>query len=196
MVKLPFQLHCQIVRRVNKVQTKDLALRNLTMEIDEGDGGDGGDGGEEPASCYMTNVTPCSSPRILSSQTMFKSCYAPGSSDTVFMSIKLEESTIDFIDPTLVFDIVKVNPDKTTTSVAGSLLGNQAITVTPDIFKSDITEEQLLNGLGVTVSFKFLERSEPGNYVMVISLFMDEDAFNPDNLVSRLFYRFEIKETP
>lgn len=158
-----------------------------------GDNGGGDDGGAEPISCETAAVTPRFKARILSSQTTLKSCYARGSSATVFMSVKLEDSTIAFRDPTLVFDIVRVGTNGSTTSVAGSLLGNQAPGVNPDIFQGDITKEQLLSGLEAAVSFKFSGEATPGKYVMVLSLFMDADAFNPANLVGRIFYDFEIK---
>jgi hypothetical protein len=157
------------------------------------DGGGDGDSGEEPASCETTTVTPRYNARILSSQTTLKSCYAPGSSDTVFMSLKLEDSTITFIAPTLVFDIVTVDANGNTKSVAGTLLGNQAPGVNPDILRDDISKEQLLGGLEAAVSFKFSGSAAPGKYVMVLSLFMDADAHKQENLVGRTFYDFEIK---
>jgi hypothetical protein len=158
-------------------------------------GGDtgGGDTGGNPASCETTEVKPRFNAKLLSSQTTLKSCYAPGDSATVFMSVKLEDSTIVFVDPTLVFDIVRVNANRSTTTVAGPLLGNQAPGVNPDIFRGDISKEQLVSGLEAAVSFKFSSKATPGKYVMVLSLFKDRDAFNPANLVSRIFYDFEIK---
>lgn len=160
---------------------------------DDGGGDDGGDNGPEPLSCETTTVTPRFKARILSSQTTLKSCYARGSSATVFMSVKLEDSTIAFRDPTLVFDIVTVDANGNTKSVAGPLLGNQAPGVNPDILREEITKEQLVSGLEAAVSFKFSDNATPGKYVMVLSLFMDSDAFNPANLVGRIFYDFEIK---
>jgi hypothetical protein len=162
-----------------------------TPRPDDGGGDDGGgDDGGEPTSCETTKVTPRFNARILSSQTTLKSCYASGSSDTVFMSVKLEKSTLAFIDPTLVFDIVTVDAKGNTKTVAGPLLGNQAPGVNPNIFQENISK---VSGLEAAVSLQFWDKATPGNYVMVLSLFMDKDAFNPANLVGRIFYDFEIK---
>jgi hypothetical protein len=153
---------------------------------------DDGDDVPGPVSCEDATVTPRMDSSILSSETGLKSCYAPGSSPDIFASLKLEDNTVALIDPTIVFDIVRDNPDGSTTSVAASLLDERP-SVNPDIFTGDVTKEQLLAGLEVAVSLSFSESAPPGKYVMALSLFKDQNAFDPNNLVGRVFYDFEIK---
>jgi hypothetical protein len=128
----------------------------------------------------------------LSSQTTFQSCYAPGASSTVFLSYRLLDSSVTMANPTLVFDMVRVNADRSTTSVAGDLLDGRP-SANPNIFEGSISKDQLLTGLRAAVAFRFKASAPEGKYVMVISLFRDGDAFNSSNLVGRVFYDFEIK---
>ncbi len=171
-------------------------------------GGDtgGSDTGAEPATPSDPGATPTLSckdvtvkPRsqaTLSAQTTMQSCYEPGSSNAVYMSVKLLDDTVTFVKPTFVFDIVRVNANGSTTSVAYQLLGKNRPSASPDIFQSAIMKEQLLEGLETSVAFKFDANAAEGKYVMVISLFKDSDARKPANLVGRIFYDFEIKVTP
>jgi hypothetical protein len=151
-------------------------------------------GNPTPTTCADITVEPRTNPKLFSAQTTLKSCYAPGSSETVVMSIKLVDNTVVFVKPTIVFDIVRVSNDaqKTVTSVAGDLLDGRP-SANPNIFESDISKDQLLAGLRAAVVFKFKSSAAKGNYVMVLSLFKDADAFNPKNLVGRIYYDFEIK---
>jgi hypothetical protein len=129
---------------------------------------------------------------VITSQTTFKACYAPGAADEVFVSLKLEDSAIAFIKPTIVFDIVRLNSDNSTTSMAVKLLDGQP-SANPDFLKKDVTKEELLAGLEASVALKFKSSAPKGKYDMVISLFKDSDAYDGNNLVGRVFYNFEIK---
>ncbi len=149
------------------------------------------DGTPAPAACTNLTVQPRTNPALFSAQTTMKSCYAPGLGDTVVMSVKLLDSTKVFVKPIFVFDIVRV-VGNTTSSVAGDLLDGIP-SANPDIFRSGLTKEQLLSGLKAAVAFKFKSDAPKGKYVMVLSLFKDADAFNPANLVGRIFYDLEIK---
>jgi hypothetical protein len=148
-----------------------------------------------PQTCQNSPATVRST-KALCSTTTFKARYAPGASDTIYMSVKLRDATVTFVKPTFVFDIVRVNADRSTTSVAGPLLNNKAPSANPDIFQSDLTKEQLLAGLETSIAFEFFAKAAVGKYVMVISLFSNTDAKNPANLVGRVFYNFEITANP
>jgi hypothetical protein len=149
-------------------------------------------GNPAPAACEDTVVKPRTNPKLFSVDTSLKSCYAPGSSETVVKSVKLVDSTQVFVKPTFVFDIVRVNADGSTTSVAGDLLDGIPSS-NPDIFRSELSKDQLLSGLKVAVAFKFKADAPKGKYVMVLSLFKDADAYNGSNLVGRIFYDLEVK---
>jgi hypothetical protein len=151
-----------------------------------------GEDAPAPIACENATVTPRMDASILSSETSLKSCYAPGDAPNIFASLKLEDSTVTLVSPIIVFDIVRDNADGSTTSVAASLLDERP-TVNPDILGGNVTREQLLAGLEAAVSLSFSESAPPGKYVMALSLFKDQDAFDPNNLVSRVFYDFEIK---
>jgi hypothetical protein len=151
--------------------------------------------GTTPKAC-QNSPTTVRSTKALCSITTFKASYAPGASDTIYMSVKLRDATVTFVKPTFVFDIVRVNVDKSTTSVAGPLLNNKAPSANPDIFQGDLTREQLLTGLETSIAFEFSAKAAVGKYVMVISLFSNTDAKDPANLVGRVFYNFEITANP
>jgi hypothetical protein len=95
-------------------------------------------------------------------------------------------------NPTLTFDMVRVNADRSVTSVAGNLLDGRP-SANPNIFEGSVSKDQLLAGLEAAVAFRFKTSAPVGKYVMVISLFRDSDAYKPANLVGRVFYDFEIK---
>jgi hypothetical protein len=145
-----------------------------------------------PVSCENTTVKPRTNANLFQATTTLKSCYAPGSSNTSVMGVKLLNSSVVFAKPLFVFDIVRVNPDKSTTSVAADLLDGRP-SANPNIFESDLTKEQLLAGLRASIAFKFKGSAPKGNYIMVLSLFKDADAYNAANLVGRIFYDIEIK---
>jgi hypothetical protein len=128
----------------------------------------------------------------LASQTTLKGCYTPGDSDSIYVSLKLKDSTVTFTEPTVVFDIVKMNEDKSTTSMAYSLLAGIP-SANPDVFRNSVSKEDLLAGLETAVSLKFKSTAPVGKYSMVISLFVNTNAYDPANLVGRVFYAFEIK---
>jgi hypothetical protein len=151
-----------------------------------------GEDAPAPVACENATVTPRMDASILSSETSLKSCYAPGDAPNIFASLKLEDSTVTLISPIIVFDIVRDNPDGSTTSVAASLLAERP-TVNPDILGGNVTREQLLAGLEAAVSLAFSETAPSGKYVMALSLFKDQNAYDPNNLVGRVFYDFEIK---
>ncbi|MGL4609285.1 MAG: hypothetical protein ACRCYY_06310 [Trueperaceae bacterium] len=144
-----------------------------------------------PASCENTTASVEAMPG-LNSETTLKSCYTPGTSDSVFVSYKLEDSSVELIKPTIVFDIVKSAADSSTTSVAYSLLAAYP-SANPDVFRDEVTKEDLLAGLETAVALKFKSSAVKGDYTMVISLFKDTDAYDGANLVGRVFYRFAIK---
>lgn len=148
-------------------------------------------GNPAPQVCTNSPATVRSTPALCSSTTL-ESSYAPGSSDTVVMSVKLVDNTVVFVKPTFVFDIVRVNADGGTTSVAGHLLDGIPSS-NPDIFRSELSKDQLLAGLKAAVAFKFKADAAKGKYVMVLSLFKDTNAYNGANLVGRIFYDLEIK---
>jgi hypothetical protein len=151
--------------------------------------------GTTPQACQNSPATVRST-KALCSTTTFKASYAPGTAETVYMLVKLEDANVTFVKPIFVFDIVRVNADKSTTSMAAQLLGNKRPSANPDIFQSDISREQLLAGLETSVAFQFAAKAAVGKYVMVISLFKDTDAFKSANLVGRVFYNFEITANP
>ncbi len=148
-------------------------------------------GNPTPQGCKNSPATVRSSATLCSSTTL-KNSYAQGSSDTVVMSVKLLDATVTFIEPTIVFDIVRVNADRSTTSVAADLLDGRP-SANPNIFERAMKREELLAGLKASVAFKFKSSAPAGKYVMVLSLFKDADAFNVANLVGRIFYDLEIK---
>jgi hypothetical protein len=151
--------------------------------------------GTTPQACQNSPATVRST-KALCSITTFKASYAPGASDTIYMLVKLEDATVTFVKPIFVFDIVRVNADKSTTSMAAQLLGNKRPSANPDIFQSDLTKEQLLTGLETSIAFEFSAKAAVGKYVMVISLFSNTDAKDPANLVGRVFYNFEVTANP
>jgi hypothetical protein len=148
-----------------------------------------------PTSCTDIPANVRRTAKFLTSQTTFKSCYKPSDSDTVYVGIKLEDDRVTFVKPLFVFDIVVLNSDGSTRSVASSLLDGYPSS-NPDIFQADLTEEDLLAGLEASVAFKFKSSAPEGQYIMAISLFKDRDAFDRANLVGRIFYDFEIKKNP
>lgn len=148
-------------------------------------------GNPTPQVCQNSPATVRSSKSLCSSTTL-KSNYVLGASDTVVMSVKLLDSTVVFVQPTIVFDIVRVNPDRSVTSVAGDLLEGRP-SANPNIFEGNLSKDQLLAGLKASVAFKLKSGAPAGKYVMVLSLFKDADAYNPANLVGRIFYDLEIK---
>jgi hypothetical protein len=133
-------------------------------------------------------------PRV-SSVTTLRSCYAPGVADAVFVSFKLEDSTVTLVKPILVFDIVRVNADQSTTSVAHTLLDARPAT-NPNFLQRSLTKEELLAGLEASVALRFKTAAPVGKYVMAISLFKNTNAYDPNNLVGRVFYTFEITARP
>lgn len=146
--------------------------------------------------CWDLSATYFTTPYpALSSQTTFKKCYEPGAADTVFLSFKLEDSTVTFVKPLMVFDIVAVNPDGSTKSMAYTLLDGRP-GANPNFLEDDLTKEQLLAGLETSVAFKFKSTAPEGNYAMVISLFKNTNAYDGRNLVGRLHYDFQIKRKP
>jgi hypothetical protein len=130
----------------------------------------------------------------LASQTTLKGCYTPNAEDSIYVLLQLKDSTVTFTEPTVVFDIVRVNTDKSTTSMAYSLLEGIP-SANPDVFRSAVTKEDLLVGLESAVSIKFKSTAPEGKYLMVISLFVNKNAYDPANLVGRVFYAFEIKHS-
>jgi hypothetical protein len=104
----------------------------------------------------------------------------------------LVDSSAVFSKPTLVFDIVRVNADRSVTSVAGSLLDGRP-SANPNVFEGDLTEAQLRAGLRAAVAFKLKADAPKGEYVMVLSLFKAQDANNAANLVGRIYYDLEVR---
>jgi hypothetical protein len=143
------------------------------------------------ASCSTAPTSVSAMPKLVS-QTTLKSCYFPGASDSVYVSLQLQDDSVTFTEPTIVFDIVRTNANGSTTSVAYSLLAGIP-SANPDVFRGMITKDMLLAGLETAVSLKFKSTAPAGNYTMVISLFVNDNAYDPANLVGRVFYPFEIK---
>lgn len=143
-------------------------------------------------SCFTTPAKVTATAK-LTSQTTLKGCYAPGDADSVYVSLKLKDDTVTFTKPTVVFDIVRVNADNSTTSMSYHLLAGVP-SANPDVFRGTITKEMLLMELETAVSLEFKSTAPAGKYLMVISLFVNSNAYDPTNLVGRVFYAFEVKK--
>ncbi len=146
-------------------------------------------------------ITPSTTGGAFQATTSMKTCYTPGTSDTVSFTISPDQADLNAPRAVVVFDIVSNDEGDRFPSKIMKVIDVNSLSVNPDIFRDSLDMSLVQAGLKGEISFKMRGNAPLGNYTMVISVFRLAEGLRPRDvtydasaLAGRVFYGFRLEE--
>jgi hypothetical protein len=115
----------------------------------------------------------------LSLYTTLQSSYRPGGSDTVEITVTLNDPELQVDGGVLFLNIVEVDPDRSWPQAMHRLFSSGSESNT--IFQRFLDGDTLREGLSTSYTFTFRQNAPLGNYALVVQLFRGRNT-NPNRV--------------